>query len=358
MTTEFKPSGRAFLVGSLPLADHERAVDLTMAHTPDIPSWAQLPSNPKELMIPQFANGMPGLTTEEGKTFIDADSDGFQTDLLALYEAYLAVTGNELGPDATPYRLTEEWAKGFFTLVAHLEARGGDITAVKGQVTGPVTFCTGLRVRQGQAVFYNDPARDAAVKLLALKARWQTRRLRQLGCPVIVSLDEPAMAGFGSSDMISISKEDIVACLGEIIDGIHAEGGLASIHVCANTDWSLVFDSPFDCIHFDAYSYFDRFVLYGDALREFLEAGKMIAWGIVPTHNPRDIDAETPASLLERWQAQVEAVEQLGIAGKTIVAQSIIAPSCGLGSLDLEHARKVLELTREVSTAVQDIACA
>jgi methionine synthase II (cobalamin-independent) len=354
VTTVFKPHGRAFLVGSLPLDDHQQAMELMMAHTPDIPSWSQLPSNPQELMIPQFSPGMPGLTTEQDKTFVDIEDDRFQAELLTLYEAYLAVSEGDLDPEETPYQLTEERARGFFTLLAFLREQGGDIAAVKGQVTGPVTFCTGLRVRKGQAIFYDDQARDAAVKLLALKARWQTRRLKALGRPVIVSLDEPALAGFGSSDMISISKESIGTCLAEIIEAIHAEGGLASIHVCANTDWSLVFDSPVDIVHFDAYSYFDRFILYGDGLRKFVEAGNMIAWGIVPTHDPEHIDGATPAALIEKWQGQVKTLEQLGIEKNTIMAQSFIAPSCGLGSLSLEHTQKVLGLTREVSAAGRD----
>jgi hypothetical protein len=103
---------------------------------------------------------------------------------------------------------------------------------------------------------------------------------------VIIFIDEPALAGFGSSELISISKEEILACLREVVDAIHTDGGLAGIHVCANTDWSLVLESGADIVNFDAYAYFDRFILYGDPIREFLAAGGMLAWGIVPTLEP------------------------------------------------------------------------
>jgi hypothetical protein len=129
---------------------------------------------------------------------------------------------------------------------------------VKGQVTGPITFCTGVKDQDGRAIFYNEGLRDAAVKLLALNARWQIRTLSGPQRPVIVFIDEPALAGFGSSEMISISKEEILACLTEVVDAIHADGGLAGIHVCANTDWSLVLESGADIVNFDAYAYFDR----------------------------------------------------------------------------------------------------
>jgi hypothetical protein len=47
--------------------------------------------------------------------------------------------------------------------------------AVKGQVTGPITFCTGVKDQDDRAIFYDDTLRDAAVKHLALNARWQIR---------------------------------------------------------------------------------------------------------------------------------------------------------------------------------------
>jgi hypothetical protein len=60
----------------------------------------------------------------------------------------------------------------------------------------------------------------------------------------------------------------------EVVDAIHADGGLAGIHVCANTDWSLVLESGADIVNFDAYAYFDRFILYGESqIRDFLAAG-------------------------------------------------------------------------------------
>ena len=34
------------------------------------------------------------------------------------------------------------------------------------------------------------------------------------------------------------------------------EGGLVGVHVCANTDWSLVLDSSADIVSFDAYALF------------------------------------------------------------------------------------------------------
>ncbi|MEA3230570.1 MAG: hypothetical protein U9Q05_02300, partial [Thermodesulfobacteriota bacterium] len=133
------------------------------------------------------------------------------------------------------------------------------------------------------------------------------------------------------------------------ITAIHAAGGLAGIHVCANTDWSLVLASGVDIVNFDAYLYFDRFILYPDQIKTFIEAGGILAWGIVPTGDPAHIERETTDTLADRWRQQARQVEKLGIDMDTLTAQSLITPSCGVGSLSIDHAEKVLRLTQGLS---------
>ena len=349
MATRFKPELRPVLIGSLPYRDHDEALAQVIAHTPEIPLWAQLPANPREQMIPQFLPGMPGLRTEEGRMFIALGGDTFDTDLLAFYEAYLSVTEADGDPAESGFALTPEAAGGFFTLVDYLKAPSTPPVAVKGQVTGPITFGTGVKDENGRSIFYDDQARDAAIKLLALKARWQVRELSLGAWPVIIFIDEPALAGFGSSELISISKEEIIVCLEEVITAIHAAGGLAGIHVCANTDWSLVLASGVDIVNFDAYLYFDRFILYPDQIKTFIEAGGILAWGIVPTGDPAHIERETTDTLADRWRQQARQVVNLGIDMEILTAQSLITPSCGTGSLSIDHAEKVLRLTQRLS---------
>jgi len=349
MPIRFKPELRPVLIGSLPYRDHDEALTQVIVHTPEIPVWAQLPANPQEQMIPQFLPGMPGLRTEENRMFIALGEDTFNTDLLAFYEAYLSITEADGDMAESEFALTPAAAGGFFTLVDYLKAPSTPPKAVKGQVTGPITFGTGVKDENGRAIFYDDQARDAAIKLLSLKARWQVRQLSMGAWPVIIFIDEPALAGFGSSELISISKEEIIVCLEEVIKAIHAAGGLAGIHVCANTDWSLVLASGVDIVNFDAYLYFDRFILYPDQIKIFIEAGGVLAWGIVPTGDQAHIERETTDSLANRWRQQARQVVNLGIDMEILATQSLITPSCGVGSLSIDHAEKVLNLTRCLS---------
>ena len=174
----------------------------------------------------------------------------------------MAVTEGEMDLEDSRFTLTTATARGFFTLLDRIKTYNDSPAALKGQITGPITFGLGVTDQNDKAIFYNEQVRDAAVKLLALKARWQVRMLSKFKLPAIVFLDEPALAGFGSSAFISMSREEVAACLNEVIDAVHDEGGLAGIHVCANSDWSVILDSRTDIVSFDAYSYFDKLILY------------------------------------------------------------------------------------------------
>ena len=352
MGINFQADCRPVLIGSLPLKDHLQAVRWVFDYTPEIPLWVQLPANKEEGMMRQFLPGLPGLTVTDDKVFIDSGAEGFDRDILRFYEEYMAVTEGRQSLSDSRFVLTPDTAPGFSAFIDHVDRTGVQPLAVKGQITGPITFCTGVNDQNGRAIFYDAQLRDAAVKLLALKAQWQVQQLSRFKRPVIIFFDEPALAGFGSSEFISITPEEIQNCFKEVFSAVHSQGGLAGVHVCANTDWSLVLESAVDIVNFDAYAYFDRFMLYPDQIRSYLESGRILAWGIVPTLNSEDIERETTDRLLTGWEERLKKIEALGIERKKVLRQSLITPSCGAGSLSLEFARKVLKLTSEISACL------
>lgn len=349
----FKPMGLPVLIGSLPLRDHQEATELVFQYTPEIPLWVQLPFFKQEGMIAQFLPGMPGLTANENKTFINTASSNFETELSEFYETYLEVNEDPALLEGSLFTMSPETAPGLYTLMANLPGRNGRQVAVKGQITGPFTFATGVKDEKGRLIFYNDQLRDAAVKLLAMKARWQARKLGKSGKPVILFFDEPALAAFGSSAFISVSREEIFQCFEEVFEAVHSEGGLVGVHVCANADWSLILESSADIVSFDAYAYFDTLILYAGQLRAFINAGKILAWGIVPTLVDSDIEKETVPSLLDNWEQKAARVENLGIDRQILLSQSLITPSCGTGSLSPANAIKVLSLTSQLSSQIR-----
>ena len=53
--------------------------------------------------------------------------------------------------------------------------------------------------------------------------------------------------------------------------------------------------------------------------------------------------------LIDLWKEEVQKLSAAGVAMEKILCQSLITPSCGMGSLSAEAALKVLQLLDEVS---------
>jgi len=343
--------GLPVLIGSIPLDDHLRALDLVFEYTPEIPLWPQLPGISQEGMLVQFLEGVPGVEEHGGKPRIDTSSVAFQEGLVAFFEEYLAVEEDPGRLDGSRFAVSRERARGLYELVEAVQGR--DCLAVKGQITGPFTQLVGTTDQDGRLAWYDPTLREMLVKATACKAAWQTAFLRTSGRPAICFLDEPALAGLGSSAYISIAKEDIGAALAEVIGAVHRAGGLAGIHVCANTDWDMVLGLDLDIVNFDAFGFFDRFLASRAAIHRFLDRGGIIAWGGVPTGDPAVIDSQAPEGLADLWQEHMKDLTGNGRDLADLLRRTLVTPSCGTGSLDLDHAVRVLALTRETSTILR-----
>lgn len=362
MTTEekgrFHANGLPVLIGSVPLAGHQEAMDWIVGATPEIPLWPQLPSNPLERMLPQFSEGVPciveeDLTSSEGRLRFELETPGFEEEMLAFYEEYLGVNEDLAKLDDSRFKIGRERAAGLYLFADRLSGMR-EIKAVKGQVTGPFTMLTGIKDSGGRAGYFNDIIRDMVVKAIAMKAAWQVRLLSK-GCgkPVLMFIDEPALAGLGSSQFISVDSGELAAALNEVAAAIHNAGGLAGIHVCANTDWNLLLGSEIDILSFDAYEFFDRIAALKTEVLSYLDRGGIIAWGGIPTSKSEDIEKETTESLVSRWEAQMELFAGSGRSKSDLLSHMLITPSCGTGSLSPDLARKVLALTRSVSAELR-----
>ncbi|MFZ5765091.1 MAG: hypothetical protein ACOY4H_05790 [Thermodesulfobacteriota bacterium] len=351
-TPPFRPDGHATLIGSIPLADHDEALDLIFRYTPSIPLWPQLPGRREEGMLLQFNEGLPLLDDTGNKIHFATEAERLENEQLAFFEEYLTVSDNmALLPDSR-FRISPDHARGLYRLVERAQKKP-DILAVKGQITGPFTLLTGVSDAENRAGYYNAAIREMITKGLAMKAAWQVTFLQRTGKPVIVFIDEPALAGLGSNTFISVADSDIIADQSEMIAAIHCAGGLAGVHVCANTNWPLLLGLDYDILNFDAYGFFDKLAACREELDAFLERGGIIAWGIVPTSNEKEILTETPDTLIARWEEQAGRLTTPERDISTLLRQSLITPSCGTGALTALLASRVLELTAAVSAGLR-----
>jgi hypothetical protein len=329
-------------IGSLPFLDLKEACGLIFRYMPDAPHWPQLPkTSPREGMIDQFLEGAPGVVEENGKVFLRALEPVDEWE--RFYEGYEAGL-------LDAFAISKERARGFYAFLQELDRREPP-PFIKGQVTGPITLGLTLKDEAGTAAFFNPDLRDMLVKLAAMKARWQEAAFQRLvpEAESIIVFDEPTLCSYGSAFM-NVSKADVISTLREAASLLR---GLKGVHICGNTDWPMIMEIGLDIIHFDAYKDLSSLLLYAEPLHRYLTGGGAISWGIVPTDEEalKFADASRLAARLIEGFAQLA---QEGFDRDTLARGSLIAPSCGAGSLTEQAAIKVYQLTKEVSDRLRD----
>jgi hypothetical protein len=336
----FQPRWLPLAMGSLPHEDVSTAWETVLRYLPSIPSWPQLPRRAyRETMYAQFGERFPGITIEDGRVYVDRRMD-LDAGLEQLYLAYLE-DEVDFGAVAEPY------ASGLHALLGGRVALPEGALAVKGHITGPISWGLSVVDQNQRPILYDEVLADAVGKHLRLKAAWLERALAHIAPQTIVMIDEPYMASFGSS-FVSLRREQVVGLLEEVFAGLQ---GIKGVHCCGNTDWSILLSTSTDILSLDAYDYAESLALYPKEVARYLERGGVIAWGIVPSGPAAE--SETVESLVERLHQAIGLLVAKGVPETALLATGLVGPSCGLGSLDPGLAERVLDFTAGVSAAMQ-----
>lgn len=327
-------------IGSVPFKDARVACRIILDTFESIPFWPQLPRRSfLENMYAQYAEQLPGIVIDEERKSIYVDSGRVADKIEEVYQNYL--DGN-----VEYFAISEKFAAGLHEFMGALGAIPKTVTHLKGHITGPISYALQVTDENKKAVIYDKDFFEVLTKTLAMKAKWQIRRFREAspGTGVIIFIDEPYLVSIGSS-YITINREEAFAALDEVIVSIKEEGALAGLHCCGNTDWPLLLTRELDILNFDAYNFAKEFSLYGADIDKYLARGSSLAWGVVPSSD--DIKQKSPSDLVEKFRSSVNLLTVKGIGRDGI--SSLITPSCGVGSLDEDVARRVLETTAQVS---------
>ncbi len=327
------------MIGGMPHTDPDQACSLINRFLKEIPAWPQLPNRAfRENMYAQYSEGFPGVVIGDNSIYIDRSQDLDQP-LEKLYAAYLE-------NDFEKFPITADYAAGLHSFLA-LDNRSP--LAVKGQITGPVSWGLTITDQEKRSVIYDDVLGDAVAKLLRLKAGWQEKALSRISANTIIFVDEPYMSAFGSV-AVMLSKERVIGLLEEVFGGI---GGLKGVHCCGNTDWSVLLETSANILSFDAYNYAQSLSLYPAEVKRFLNKNGAIAWGIVP-NDAETLAGETVASLKDRLEEAMAPFTRNGFPFQQLVKHGLITPSCQLASLVTEEAVAwALELLSELSRVMR-----
>jgi hypothetical protein len=350
----FKPKFLSTAIGSMPFADPDYAVGISLS-TLDVPVWPQLSHfGLKEQMEIQYSEGMPriNIDREKGRMYFDTSGD-YSEELAEFYELYVeAMDPDEGTGDCSQLSISPDHSKGIYAFEQKLGERGERFPFLKVQTTGPCSFALTIVDENKRAIYYNEEFRDIVVKALAMKCRWQIQKFQPFAEKVICFIDEPILSGFGSSTYVTVKREDVVGLLNEVIEAVRMDDALAGIHCCGNTEWSILIDAGVDIVNFDAFEYGETIAMYPDSVKKHLESGGMLAWGIVPTSAA--IREQTVDTLETRFEGVMDNLAAQGIDKQLIREQAIITPSCGTGSMEAGDADRVFELTSALTARMKE----
>ncbi|MDG6257545.1 MAG: hypothetical protein QCH35_08110 [Methanomicrobiaceae archaeon] len=327
-------------VGGLPHTDPGAACRAVLESFPEVPYAPTLPNRgPREAIVFNDAEHLPGAVVEGEKLFADtaADHSGQMEQIMLDY-----MEGN-----FAAYGASEEYNSGF---LAMLECDLSGALFAKAQVTGPLTFGMQVVDREKRPLHYDPEYADLLNKMIALRARWYEERLiARTGAPhTLVVLNEPYLAAFGSS-VIPVNRDLVAAGFEETATLL--EGGIG-VHCCSNTDWAFVLGMDIGFVSLDAYRYAREFLLYRDAIARFMEAGGVVAWGIVPAEY--DVyEEETPDSLYTRMSAIRDEVCSW-LDPELFARQSMITPTCGIRFADERGAGAIMGTAADLSRRARE----
>jgi hypothetical protein len=340
----FKPKFLSTAIGSMPFPDPEYATGISFS-TLDVPVWPQLSYfGLNEQMEIQYSEGIPRIIIDRVKDRMYFDTTGdYSEELAEFYEVYIEAMDPDDGTgDCSQLSISPNYSKGIYAFEKKLKENGDKLPFVKVQTTGPCSFALTIVDENKRAIYYNEEFRDIVVKAIAMKCRWQIQKFQPFAEKVICFIDEPILSAFGSSTYLTVTREEVVGLLSEVIDAVHADDALAGIHCCGNTEWSILIDAGVDIVNFDAFEYGETIAMYPDAVKKHLEKGGMLAWGIIPTSNA--IREQTVDGLESKFESVMDNLAAQGIDIQLIREQAMITPTCGTGSMEPGDADKVFEM--------------
>lgn len=311
-------AGRATSIGSLPHTDTRKAIDTVLDATPELPAAPQLPRrSPREGMIPQAVDGVPGTMTDAG--------------------GKLSVDVRRLDPEADlPVSFaTPAWAglRGFVDRVAK---RPGPL---KFQLTGPATLALALIAAGTPPGLAVSVGRRAAVARIRALREYLDARLEKAA--ISVFLDEPGLVKVLRPEL-HLDDDELTALLRESVEAF-GKTIVTGMHCCGDTEWKPLYASGISIASMNARQ---AMTLGAKETTAFLEGGGSIAWGAVPSDGPLVDDDD----LL--WRELTAAWHDLGRRGVDVDLlqhHALVTPVCGLVGIGPRHARNALKMSARLA---------
>ncbi len=306
-------------MGVMPHTEVDAALDLALSL--DVPFWPQLPLyNFYEDMYVQASENFPGIILDTHKRTIKFSKEKFYEELPRTIENF---ENQEFFDISKKY-----------SIVYHkfLKKDLSSYPAIRGQIEGPVSFGFNVVDENDRPILFDDEVRPFLFEFMAKRVNTQLERLKQKNKNSFMFIDEPGLqflfsALSGYSDVFA--REDIENLLSQI-------NRPRGIHLCGNPDWDFLFGFDMDIVSIDIYTNQKVIPLYGKSIKNFIERGGTIVWGIIPTNYEPFLNENLDSlkSLLNNiWKTVLKS----GIDRQELLSKSMFSPAtCCLVNQDKE----------------------
>jgi hypothetical protein len=346
-------------MGIMPHRDVEKAMELALSL--DIPFWPQLPKvSLYEDMYVQASQNFPGIAIDFDKERLSFNTDRFEQEL----DQYFAKIDNPKN-----FALTAEYSVVFYKFLFR-QLQG--YKAIRGQVTGPVSFGFKVLDENLKPIIYNDAARTILFDFMQKKANIQYQELRKRNPNAFVWLDEPGL-GYVFSGLSGYNDQQAKDDYHNFVEGLEGPKGL---HLCAEVNLPYLLELGVEILSFDAYQIGFMPREYAGNVAEFIRKGGIISWGIIPTESTA-LARHTPETLAAILSDYWEVVsENTGLSLNQIARQALVAPArcclsdisqvtiaskkadeCQIFSSEEETVEKAFTFLPELSQILRDKYC-
>jgi hypothetical protein len=297
-------------MGIMPHKDIERALELALSL--DIPFWPQLPKvSLYEDMYVQASQNFPGIVIDFDKERLSFDTARFEQEL----DGYFVKMDV---PEA--FALTAEYSAVFHKF---LSKELQSYKAIRGQVTGPVSFGFKVLDENLKPIIYNDAARTILFDFIQKKTNVQYRELKERNPNAFVWLDEPGL-GYVFSGLSGYNEQQAKEDYHNFVEGLESPKGL---HLCAEVNLPYLLELGVEILSFDAYQIGFMPKEYAGSVAEFIRKGGIISWGIIPTESTV-LATQTPEKLAATLSDYWEVIsENTGLSLDQIAMQALVAPA-------------------------------
>ncbi len=296
-------------MGVMPHRNVEKALKLALSM--DIPFWPQLPLySYYEDMYVQASEHFPGIILDMERKTLHFSTKKFMGEL----DHALSIMDD---PDRMDVSKD-------YSIVYHrfLSLNLKEKPAIRGQLEGPVSFGLNVTDENKRPILFNDVVRPFLFEFMAKRVNAQLKRLKNIHKNAFMFVDEPGLqflfSGLsGYTDTLAREDMELFFSLVERPRGVH---------LCGNPDWDFLLSLDLDVLSLDIYTNGEIFSRYAKRIKRFLEEGRVIIWGIVPT-NVEPFSKESLESLESRLEALWEELERKGIPKELVVLNGLLSPA-------------------------------